>query len=837
MKRLVNYTFLLATLLWGGDIFAQEICNNGVDDDNDGLIDCFDPDCGYSQAPNFIVMQFADDGEEEFGVTDILETGTPDLDFESTKDVGVRFVNLNIPAGATITNVEITFTAASNQPGATDIDIRAENNLLPLAFQAANNNITNRPLTTATVNWPTTGAWTGGLTYATPDLTPIVQELVNQIPVNGSLDAIAFLFGQSATGKASAWASEASGSTSPELLIEYVACFKEICNNGIDDDGDGDIDCLDSDCGASYAFDQPVNQTSDDAEEDGGLVDIFDVGPISDLDFSPGKLVGTRFRGFTIPSGAIVTSAFIRFTASSDEVGAAGISINTELLNTTSTYQVIPGNISGRTTSVQNVNWNTGAWTNGNTYDTPDISVIIQEVLGVLAAGTDLTDINFIFDGGVAGMASAWAFEGGLSVAPRLFITYAACGPEICDNGIDDDGDGLIDCYDPDCSNATNCSFFVNYSCVRATPPDTICIGEVSRTTGSYANRLSVMVADIDQDSTVELIGFNSAGTGIDILDPSTMAIEHSFPATFSNRSNTLCVAQMDGQGFLEIAYIRSDRRIEMFRHNGTIWETVTSDVNSFPNVAVVNNITGLGAADFNGDGQPEYYMANRIYSFAPDPSCIGDCIRMIVDGDTVTNGGSRGSADFATFSSVGIDILTPADCGGDPECDGLELVAANVVYSVDIVAQTMTARRNLNDAGVGTFIDGQSAVADINNDGVLDVIVHGSYSGAGATIPTAAGALYAWTPLTNTLLGGWNTAVDRGVPIIAQVYDDDLADDGDNSNNSTPNYSEIVLLTPNQMDCYNLNNLNTSLWNQAVVDPSGSTGITSFDFNGDGVD
>ncbi|MEL6589135.1 MAG: T9SS type A sorting domain-containing protein, partial [Bacteroidota bacterium] len=123
------------------------------------------------------------------------------------------------------------------------------------------------------------------------------------------------------------------------------------------------------------------------------------------------------------------------------------------------------------------------------------------------------------------------------------------------------------------------------------------------------------------------------------------------------------------------------------------------------------------------------------------------------------------------------------------------------------------------------------------NNDGILDVVVHGSYSGAGASIPNAAGVLYAWTPLTNTLLGGWPSVVDRGVPIIAQVYDDDLADDGNSSNNSTPNYSEIVLLTPNEMNCYNLNNLNNSLWSQPVVDPSGSTGITSFDFNGDGID
>lgn len=47
----------------------------------------------------------------------------------------------------------------------------------------------------------------------------------------------------------------------------------------------------------------------------------------------------------------------------------------------------------------------------------------------------------------------------------RSSLLAAACDgtppppptPEICDNGIDDDGDGLTDCADPDCSGASNC--------------------------------------------------------------------------------------------------------------------------------------------------------------------------------------------------------------------------------------------------------------------------------------------------------------------------------------------------------------------------------------------
>lgn len=39
-----------------------------------------------------------------------------------------------------------------------------------------------------------------------------------------------------------------------------------------------------------------------------------------------------------------------------------------------------------------------------------------------------------------------------------VFLYYRkVADPEICDNGEDDDNDGLIDCDDPDCDGAQNC--------------------------------------------------------------------------------------------------------------------------------------------------------------------------------------------------------------------------------------------------------------------------------------------------------------------------------------------------------------------------------------------
>jgi hypothetical protein len=45
MNIFPHFILLFGGLLFSTLSFAQEICDNGVDDDGDGLIDCLDPDC------------------------------------------------------------------------------------------------------------------------------------------------------------------------------------------------------------------------------------------------------------------------------------------------------------------------------------------------------------------------------------------------------------------------------------------------------------------------------------------------------------------------------------------------------------------------------------------------------------------------------------------------------------------------------------------------------------------------------------------------------------------------------------------------------------------------
>ncbi|MEL6651194.1 MAG: hypothetical protein AAFQ87_10365, partial [Bacteroidota bacterium] len=75
-------------------------------------------------------------------------------------------------------------------------------------------------------------------------------------------------------------------------LSTMTSFAQEICGNGLDDDGDGFIDCFDPDCGGATAIVRPVAIVADDAEEieDSGLMELTDLE--LDLDFRPNKMVG-----------------------------------------------------------------------------------------------------------------------------------------------------------------------------------------------------------------------------------------------------------------------------------------------------------------------------------------------------------------------------------------------------------------------------------------------------------------------------------------------------------------------------------------------------------------
>jgi len=98
--------------------------------------------------------------------------------------VGVRFQNINIPQGTTIISASIQFTTDETDNNSTSLTIKGEDADNANVFTNSNYNISSRAVTSATVNWNNIPAWNSvgeaGVNQRTPDLTAIVQEIINR---------------------------------------------------------------------------------------------------------------------------------------------------------------------------------------------------------------------------------------------------------------------------------------------------------------------------------------------------------------------------------------------------------------------------------------------------------------------------------------------------------------------------------------------------------------------------------------------------------------------------------------------------------------------------------
>ncbi|GAI15587.1 unnamed protein product [marine sediment metagenome] len=92
----------------------------------------------------------------------------------------MRFLNIDIPQGATILNAKITFicrSADSLTEVNTKIQAAAEDN--PGNPSSAEDYLT-RPKTEATVNWDNIPPWEAEATYDSPDIKQVIQEVINR---------------------------------------------------------------------------------------------------------------------------------------------------------------------------------------------------------------------------------------------------------------------------------------------------------------------------------------------------------------------------------------------------------------------------------------------------------------------------------------------------------------------------------------------------------------------------------------------------------------------------------------------------------------------------------
>jgi len=169
-----------------------------------------------------------------------------------------------------------------------------------------------------------------------------------------------------------------------------------------------------------------VSTGSDDATEITSGTDIGDVSRgSSDLDLEEDKMVGVRFQGIQVPPGAVITNAYVIFTAEDPDSGSWVLGITGQASDNAATFTSSDYDISSRPETSATVTWaDSTSWSDGSTYVTPALTSIVNEIVSRpgWVKGNSLLFIFLCQDD----ERDAWSYDGSSSRAPLLHIEFTS---------------------------------------------------------------------------------------------------------------------------------------------------------------------------------------------------------------------------------------------------------------------------------------------------------------------------------------------------------------------------------------------------------------------------
>jgi hypothetical protein len=173
-------------------------------------------------------------GDWDAGKMESLTSSDLEIPYEDTgmgeiQIIGLRYTNVTIPKGATITSASVQFQVDEDKDGTLPVNLVIEGDLSADAAAFANvaYSVTSRPRTTALVqwsvpNWITVGD--RGPDQATPDISAVIQEIVNQDGwASGNALALIISDDPANPSQGIRCAEAGPGDDAALLRIEYVA--------------------------------------------------------------------------------------------------------------------------------------------------------------------------------------------------------------------------------------------------------------------------------------------------------------------------------------------------------------------------------------------------------------------------------------------------------------------------------------------------------------------------------------------------------------------------------------------------------------------------------------
>ena len=281
----------------------------------------------------------------------------------SDQIVGVRFRNIAIPQGATITSAEIEFEIDQYQSRSTSLNIKGEANDDAPGFSSSNGNISSRSTTTNEVAWPNVPVKSRNELLTTPDLSPIIQEIVNRPGWSSGNDMVFVISG---SGKREVESYDGEPDAAPLLRVTFSGTGPAVTDT---------------------------------------------------------QMVGLRFAGVNVPQGVRIDSATLEFSTAATSSDAASLTIYGQDDDNASTFSATGNDISSRATTTASAAWNTiPAWSSvDETHTSVNLSSVVQEIVNRTGwcGGNAMV---FIVSG--SGSRIAHAFDAGGSGAPVLRINY-----------------------------------------------------------------------------------------------------------------------------------------------------------------------------------------------------------------------------------------------------------------------------------------------------------------------------------------------------------------------------------------------------------------------------
>jgi len=356
-----------------------------------------------------------------------------------------------------------------------------------------------------------------------------------------------------------------------------------------------------------------------------------------------------------------------------------------------------------------------------------------------------------------------------------------------------------------------------------------------------YGNgKIKILAAVVVKDSLLNKINWTS--DHIAIFDGKTGAWEKTIKTCrFHTGTGTRAIAKIGGITRLYVAQAYYNGKICCYNleTGAKIWETEETYVPSTTDIGKVTATILL--ADINADGKPEIIAGYKIFN--------AETGKLLLDMSATSYGYGAGHLNrqdqFYKFVPY---FPAVADMNKDGH---LEFIGGHRIYKPTIPANansisgsSSTLLRYVTAASGGNTTnsgDGATVVADLDGDGFLDVIVTRNSGIVNDPPNSGTPYLFAWKGNTGEMFGNavQITQSSTSDPATYAGYGPSIPVVGDVDGCGLP---EIIVSTNNRIHVFKYkpsNPVANRLERIAYIvtkDPTGSTAVTLFDFNSDGI-